>query len=132
MRTTPALLTLLLLVSVVATGCRPQDGAARAGDASVEVIVTLPQDATVGPAAIEVRLEEDGAPLSGADVEVTGDMTHAGMTPVVAAARDVGDGSYRTDAFAFTMAGDWILSVEAVLPDGRRATGEAATTVRRP
>jgi hypothetical protein len=86
----------------------------------------------VGPAPLTIHLERDGEAVRGAEVEVTGDMTHAGMVPVVVQAEERADGSYRAEAFAFDMAGDWIVTVEARLEDGSRVLGEAAATVRRP
>lgn len=71
---------------------------------------------------ITLTLTHHGEPLSGATVTVTGDMTHAGMVPVVAAARELAPGLYRADTFAFTMAGDWFITADATLPDGSRAT----------
>lgn len=132
MRTALSLLSLTLFLTFAASGCRPPDPGARAGDADVTVIVDLPTDPVVGPAPLTVRLERDGAPVRAATVEVTGDMTHAGMVPVVATAVEQADGSYRADDFAFDMAGDWVVSVDADLPDGSRVRGEAAATVRRP
>ena len=84
-------------------------------------------DPTVGPATVTVYLLEEGEGVTGATVEVTGDMTHAGMAPVTAEAPQAEPGLYRTEGFAFTMAGDWILTADITLPDGttRRATTQA-------
>ena len=132
MRTALSLLSLTLFLSLATSACRPPDGGARAGDGDVSVVVELPADPVVGPTPITVHLEREGAPVRGATVEVTGDMTHAGMVPVVATAVEQADGSYRAETFAFDMAGDWVVSVDADLPDGGRARGEASATVRRP
>jgi hypothetical protein len=125
-----ASLSLILAFALIA--CRPPDAAVRGGDAGVSVTVEFPDDPQVGPAPLTIRLERDGVAVRGADVEVTGDMTHAGMVPVVARAEERPDGSYHAAGFAFDMAGDWIVSVDAELPDGTRVVGEAAATVRRP
>ena len=128
--------SLLIFVSLTTllVGCRGPGAGATAGTASdaATVEVELPPDPAVGPAEVTVRVAREGAPLEGADVEVTGDMTHAGMVPVVAAAPEVEPGVYRTDAFAFDMAGDWIVTAEVELSGGGEARGEASTTVRRP
>ncbi len=125
---------ILLSLTLFVTGCRgPASGdSARGTSSSLELAVELPSDATVGPATVTVRVLRDGAPFSDAEVEVTGDMTHAGMVPVVATAREAEPGVYRTADFAFDMAGDWIVSAEATAPDGEEGRAEAATTVRRP
>lgn len=84
-------------------------------------------DPTVGPATVAVYVLDDGEGVTGASVEVTGDMTHAGMAPVTAEAPQAEPGLYRTQDFEFTMAGDWILTAEITLPDGttRRTTAQA-------
>jgi hypothetical protein len=132
MRTLRTFASLSLILAFLTIACRPPDAAARGADADVRVTVELPDDPVVGPAPLTIRLERDGDVVRGAEVEVTGDMTHAGMVPVVARAEERPDGSYRADGFAFDMAGDWIVTVEARLADGRRVLAEAATTVRRP
>jgi len=58
-------------------------------------------------------------PLSGARVRLEGNMTHAGMTPVFAEAQEAEPGRYRA-TLEFTMGGDWVVIVHAVLPDGRQ------------
>ncbi len=55
-------------------------------------------------------------------------MTHAGMLPIEATAAASEDGVYRTP-IRWTMAGDWIITVEATLSDGRRATQSFNVTV---
>ena len=70
-----------------------------------------------------VRLTDpEGAGIDGASVRVEGDMTHAGMVPVLAEAEGVGDGVYRADDMHFTMAGDWIITI-TVTADGKRSSG---------
>lgn len=128
-------LVLLLSLTTLLAACRgpaPSSSARTSGADATEIAVELPDDPAVGPADVVVRLAAGGEPVRGAEVEVTGDMTHAGMVPVIAAAEEVEPGVYRTEGFAFDMAGDWVLTVEATLPDGRRERAEAATTVRRP
>jgi len=132
MRTLRTFASLSLILAFLLLACRPPDSAARGADAGVSVTVELPDDPVVGPAPLTIRLERDGLAVRGAEVEVTGDMTHAGMVPVVARAEERADGSYRADDFVFDMAGDWIVTVEARLEDGGRVLAEAATTVRRP
>lgn len=122
-------------LTTVLVACRgpASSSSARSSDTqATSIVIELPDDPAVGPADVLVRLAAGGEPVRGAEVEVTGDMTHAGMVPVIATAEEAEPGVYRTDDFAFDMAGDWVLTVEATLPDGRRERAEAATTVRRP
>ena len=73
----------------------------------------------VGPAQVDVTVvDAQGRPISGATVQLRGDMTHAGMQPVITTLEDLGNGQYHAANFQFTMAGDWVLTVQAELPDG--------------
>lgn len=92
-------------------------------------VALLERPARVGPAVIEVRPQLDGAAVAGAEVRVVGDMTHAGMVPVVADADDVGGGVYRTSDFLFDMAGDWVVSVDVTYPDGTVVSTALAVSV---
>lgn len=63
--------------------------------------------------------EADGQPIIGATVDLEGNMTHAGMAPVISQAQEVGAGQYEAP-LDFNMAGDWFILVRAALPDGRK------------
>jgi hypothetical protein len=76
-------------------------------------------------------LEPEGAPIDGATLQIKGDMTHAGMVPVVVTVSESVSGSYSTP-FDWTMAGDWILTVQAHLPDGRMVRRQFEVTVGMP
>lgn len=54
----------------------------------------------------------------GAEVRLEGNMSHPGMQPVLAAARETSPGVYEGD-LELTMAGDWLVLVDARLRDGR-------------
>ena len=58
-----------------------------------------------------------GKPITGANVRLEGNMSHAGMAAVFAETTEVEPGLYRTN-MEFTMAGDWLLSVHVTLSDG--------------
>lgn len=123
-----------LLAATLLVACRPPsdrvsgDAAANGALVSVEL---LTRPARVGPASIEITVRDDDVAVSGASVRVTGDMTHAGMVPVVADASEVEDGVYRSDGFAFDMAGDWVITVDVTLPDGGRSQATLALSVGR-
>jgi hypothetical protein len=128
------LATSLLLLAA----CRPGgDGAAgsNAGGASAAasgLSVTIEVDgAATGPAAVTVGVRTGDEPETGATVKVVGNMTHAGMAPVLADAVEVEPGVYVADAFAFTMGGDWIVDAEVTTEDGREASAEAFLNVAR-
>jgi hypothetical protein len=59
-----------------------------------------------------------GKPLSGLRINLEGNMSHAGMTPVFTVARETGAGQY-SSTMEFSMAGDWHFMVHMMFPDGR-------------
>jgi len=79
-----------------------------------------PQPVRVGTTTIDIALtDRSGQPVSGARVELEGNMSHPGMSPVTGVAREIQSGKYR-GTLQFTMAGDWIVLVNATLSDGER------------
>lgn len=105
---------LLLLLSLV--GC--SRGAKDLPEIAVDLVIS-PEPPQLGPAAITVTLQDaEGEPISGARVELEGNMNHAGMVPVFADAGEVTPGRYQA-SLEFTMGGDWFILVRADLPDGR-------------
>lgn len=124
-------LVLLALILLAAGACRGQAGQQAAAQ-DVQIALDLsPSQPVVGPATITVQLQNaTGRPIEGAKVEVEGTMTHAGMQPVIAQAKEVGSGRYVVEDFEFTMAGDWALIVQAELPNG--ALAERTFEVRIP
>lgn len=128
------LLLLLLLLSLFAGGCARRNQDATNGDLQIEWIAPL-QPSLAVDTALKFRLTgPDGAPIDNATLYVKGDMTHAGMVPVLAE-RDGGEDGVYTVPFQWTMAGDWIVTVRAEAPDGtigqrrfqRTVFGEEAT-----
>lgn len=118
------ILSLLLLA-----GCR---GEAPEGNSGFVMDVGIsPTPPGVGPARLIVTLEDTaGNPVSGASIAVEGNMSHAGMAPVLDTAVSLpAPGQYLVEDFTFTMAGDWILSLEATIPDGQVATHRINTNV---
>jgi hypothetical protein len=114
-----ALLTAAAIWLVAAGACRPPADRVEDGARRVDVRLLEPR-ARVGEAIVEVDVRSSTTPVDGARVRVTGDMTHAGMVPVVVDALPLGSGSYRSQGFAFTMSGDWVITVDVVFPDGTR------------
>lgn len=112
-------LVLLLLIGILAIGCERGDGSSTdAEDVQIEISVT-PDPPQVGPATITVTLTDaDGEPITGADLDIEGTMSHAGMEPVLSNTTGDETGQYVTDDFEFTMGGDWIIIVRGELPDG--------------
>ncbi len=119
---------LTLLAAFMITACRPPE-AKPSSSSSLAVAVRLDGAPTVGAVPVVVELTGPAGPVTGATVKVTGDMTHAGMQPVLTTAAEVGEGTYRAGDFEFSMAGDWIITVDVTTASGARARGELFTTV---
>lgn len=143
--------TILFAALTLLTACEPRNGgngpaAAPAPEASSatqsesaptdnrtsRARIEVQGEPTVGEATIVVYLLTGGEGVSDAQVKVTGDMTHAGMMPVIASATETEAGLYTTEDFRFTMAGDWVLTGEIEYPDGTTATTETEVTVGTP
>lgn len=108
------LFSILLLVLLASCSRGGQD----LPDVKVDLDIK-PQPPQLGPATITLSLSDaQGQPLSGAVVELEGNMSHAGMVPVLAQASGVAPGLYQAE-LEFTMGGDWFILVRVDLPDGR-------------
>lgn len=110
-----ALAALALLLGAACS--RGADGSSNGGiQATLDV---SPSPPAVGPAQLTLRLTGlDGAPVSGAALEIEGNMSHAGMQPVFVEAVEDEPGRYVSRGFEFIMAGDWIITVSGELADG--------------
>lgn len=79
-----------------------------------------PQPPRVGPLTITLRLADaSGKPATGVRITLEGNMSHAGMTPVFAGAKETEPGRY-SSTMELSMAGDWYFLVHMTLPDGRK------------
>ena len=97
---------------------RVSQGQETGADVNIELTVD-PSPATIGEATLHFELRDaQGQPIEGASLSAKGDMSHAGMMPVLGDSEEIGDGNYSVP-FGWTMAGDWILTVTGELPDGQ-------------
>lgn len=111
--------SVLAFALLFGAGCAPR--VETITDARVQLEI-IPEPPVVGQAKLIVKLRDGtGAPLAGADVQLEGNMNHAGMKPVFASPAEVEPGVYAGD-LEFTMRGDWFILVTATLPDGRLLT----------
>jgi len=114
----------LLLVAGLLGGCARQSQQAdqnNADDIDMTLVVA-PDPPAVGQSNLLVTLRDDaGEPIDGASLEIKGDMSHAGMKPVLASISGGERGVYAVP-FEWTMGGDWFVTVTATLPDGRVVT----------
>lgn len=79
-----------------------------------------PQPPRVGPLTITLNVADAfGKPATGVRMRVEGNMSHAGMTPVFADAKETDPGRY-SSTMELSMAGDWYFVVHMTLSDGRK------------
>ena len=129
------LLVIFALLFLLA-GCRPPESPAAGSRGvvtsdGVTVTMQIEGEPVVGEAPVRVEVERDGEAVANATVEVVGEMTHAGMEPVLVEATQVEPGLYRAEEFAFNMAGDWIVSAEVSLDDGEQLRATRALSVEQ-
>ncbi len=105
-----------ILLFTLLVGCRQQ--ATPAADQNLDVQLEFSNSDAVGESNLAITITDaQGQSITDAQVEVRGDMTHAGMTPVIVTAQIGDDGRYHA-AFEWTMGGDWIVTVSVRLADG--------------
>jgi hypothetical protein len=79
-----------------------------------------PDPPRVGPAVVTLKLADAaGRSISGARIAIEADMSHAGMSPRFADAKEADPGRYHAH-LEFQMAGDWVILLHITLPDGRK------------
>ncbi|MCA9885346.1 MAG: copper chaperone PCu(A)C [Anaerolineae bacterium] len=119
---------ILLLSLLVLVGCRPEETPPEEANVTLDINVE-PDEPVVGEAStIAVTLMRGDEAINDASVEIRGDMNHAGMQPVIRTVEEGTDGVYTTD-FDWTMAGDWIVTVNATLADDTVVTQEFSYTI---
>ncbi len=96
----------------------------------MRVFTEVVGEPAMGAQAVRVYiLQDDNAAAEGATVQVTGDMTHAGMEPVISEAVQIEPGLYETQDFSFTMSGDWFITADVTLASGETASDVISLTV---
>lgn len=107
---------LLLVLCVSMTGCQSS------GDAQPDIRLNWemePSPARVGKATINITLRDStNSLITGAEVELEGNMSHPGMNPVITTAEELEPGKYSVD-FEFTMGGDWYFIITSTLDDDK-------------
>lgn len=72
-----------------------------------------------GPALLMIQIvDENGVGMGELVLNIRGDMSHAGMAPVIVDEVAGEAGSFAVP-FEWTMAGDWLVNIRATLQDGR-------------
>ena len=110
------LLLVFPLAALLAFACQKST---KPPDVAVQYEIA-PQPPRVGATTVNLKLtDKNGAPVSGARVELEGNMSHAGMSPISVEAKEIESGKYR-GTLQITMAGDWIVLAHITLPDGQK------------
>lgn len=124
------LMLVLVVIALLAACGRIQQGAAQEDDGTVGIELEVqPAPPRVGPATLIISLaDQQGQPIKEATLAVEGNMTHAGMVPVMATVTAGEEGRY-TVPFEWSMGGDWIVTVQAALADGRSVTRDFNVSV---
>ena len=104
------------LAILFAVGCKKPDAVSPQLAIASEI---APQPVRVGAVTITFTVTDSGKPVSGARISLEGDMSHAGMSPVFAEAKETQPGSYQSQ-LSFPMAGDWVLVLHGTLADGKK------------
>ena len=95
-------------------------GGARLGSIAAIQLVIQPSPVKVGHAALTLTISDSSAqPVTGAVVDMEGDMSHPGMAPVFASSKEIAPGRYAAD-MNFPMAGDWIILLHMKLANGTK------------
>jgi len=110
-----------LILMMIMIGCRQQ--VQDATEAGIRIDLSFePEVPVVGDAVLRITVvDAAGSPINDATIDIRGDMSHAGMQPVIRQVEQ-GDGGVYEIPFEWTMAGDWFVEVSVTLPDGTIVT----------
>ena len=104
-------------LSLVVTACK--NPTETSSILTIEHEIT-PQPARVGEATLTLRLADAGRqPVTGASITLEGNMSHAGMSPVFAQAKETEPGRYQA-IVDLKMAGDWTILTHITLAGGQK------------
>ena len=124
-------LRLLFILLLLVAGCRQAAPTPAVTVQAVQIALTIdPQPPTVGDATLTISVNNQNQPVASASVAVRGDMTHAGMRPVIADAATTDAQGNVTIPFKWSMSGDWIVSVTVTLPDKSEVSQDFNLTVK--
>jgi hypothetical protein len=91
-----------------------------------------PQPVRVGPATVTLKLTDGaGKTIAGAHIAIEADMSHAGMNPLFADAKETEPGRYQAH-LDFQMAGDWVILLHVTVPGGKKLERQIDVSGVRP
>lgn len=124
-------LAIFVALFAVLMACRPPSGglSSTTPPDDIKVQVEVDDNPMTGNLPVSVFILKDNQGVSGATVEVTGNMTHAGMEPVIVTAKESEAGLYVADPFVIEMPGDTVITADVTLGDGTKFSVNKALTV---
>jgi hypothetical protein len=109
------------LLLPLGSGCARVSRQADTADVNISM-TAIPYPPHIGDARLVIQVAaDDGNPINDAHLAIKGDMTHAGMVPVLVEVAGGGQEGVYEIPFEWTMAGDWVITVDLQLPDGSSA-----------
>ena len=118
-------IALLLILMLILAACRQEEPVA-SEDMNIDIAFEPAELFVTDDSTVIVTLTDStGQAIDDATVNVRGDMSHPGMTPVLREITAGTEGVYTSD-YEWTMAGDWNVEITVTLPDGT-TTGETFT-----
>jgi hypothetical protein len=118
-------IAILLILMLILAACRQEEPVANE-DINIDIAFDPAELFVTDDSTVIITLTDNaGQAIGDATVNVRGDMSHAGMTPVLREITSGTEGVYTSD-YEWTMAGDWDVSITVTLPDGT-TTGETFT-----
>jgi hypothetical protein len=122
------------LIALLLCGAAACGGRHAADDVRVALSVDPASPAAGADSAVRLTVRDrQSRPVQGARLSIEAHMSHPGMAPIVAVARETGEGIYIA-RIPFSMAGEWTLVASGVLADGSRLADhvERTTVITRP
>ena len=110
-------LVLVVATAVLGIGCNKPPNTLSGVMAEFQI---EPMPARVGVVVVSLTLTDRAShPVTGAQIEVEADMSHAGMSPVFAQANEVRPGRYESH-LSLNMAGDWVMLWHGTLANAEK------------
>ena len=112
-----AILALTSAGVLALAGCHQ---ATRQPDGLVIESEILPQPLQTGAVILNLKARDAASrPVTGARIELEGDMSHPGMAPVFGRATEDAEGHY-SGRLDLPMGGDWVILMHVTLADGQK------------
>jgi hypothetical protein len=109
------------MLLLVGSGCARESR--QESPESVQInLTTVPYPPILGKSRLVIQItDNEGIAVNDAELDIKGDMTHAGMVPILAQTVGGGEDGFYNVPIEWEMGGDWVVSVRATLPDGTTA-----------